>query len=63
MIVHELVTRLKHNFDGLKDGVPLRLSFMGPIPLQYYFELIDNHFEVCHHLSLHIILLALPVTW
>ncbi|XP_028409077.1 protein PTHB1-like [Dendronephthya gigantea] len=45
LIVHELVTRLKNHFAELKDGVPLRLSFMGPLPLQYYFELIDSHFE------------------
>ena len=46
LVVHELVMRLKDHFADLKDGVPLRLSFMGPLPLQYYFELIDNHFEV-----------------
>lgn len=46
MVVHELVSRLKSHFAELRDGVALRLSFMGPLPLQYYFELIDNHFEV-----------------
>ena len=46
MIVQELVSRLKNHFAELRDGVALRLSFMGPLPLQYYFELIDNHFEV-----------------
>lgn len=46
MIVHELISRLKDQVAELRDGVALRLSFMGPLPLQYYFELIDNHFEV-----------------
>lgn len=45
LVVREMVTRLRSHFAKLEDGAPLRLSFMGPLPLQHYFDLIDNHFE------------------
>jgi hypothetical protein len=62
LVVHELVTRLKDHFADLRDGVPLRLSFMGPLPLQYYFELIDSHFEVRLRWSQHTELYMYSVT-
>ena len=31
---------------SLQDSVQFRGSFMGPLPLQEYYELIDAHFEV-----------------
>ena len=32
--------------DHSQDSVQFRASFMGPLPLQEYYELIDAHFEV-----------------
>ena len=32
--------------DPPQDSVQFRASFMGPLPLQEYYELIDAHFEV-----------------
>ena len=31
---------------SLQESVQFRASFMGPLPLQEYYELIDAHFEV-----------------
>ena len=36
---------------SLQESVQFRASFMGPLPLQEYYELIDAHFEVNIFLS------------
>ena len=36
---------------SLQESVQFRASFMGPLPLQEYYELIDAHFEVNFFLS------------
>ncbi|XP_069814544.1 protein PTHB1 isoform X1 [Dendropsophus ebraccatus] len=45
LIVKELIVRFEEYFlkQGIKD---FTCSFSGPIPLQEYFELIDQHFEL-----------------
>ncbi|XP_068751344.1 protein PTHB1-like isoform X1 [Montipora capricornis] len=45
LILYELCKRLEAHYKKSKDSVPFRLSFMGPLPLQEYYELIDAHFE------------------
>ncbi|XP_036102590.1 protein PTHB1 isoform X3 [Molossus molossus] len=45
LITNELIIRLQEHFEkqGIKD---FACSFSGPLPLQEYFELIDQHFEL-----------------
>ncbi|XP_046859172.1 protein PTHB1-like [Xenia sp. Carnegie-2017] len=45
LVVQQLVTRLHNYFADAKDDIALQVSFAGPVPLKFYFELIDNHFE------------------
>ncbi|XP_032228416.1 protein PTHB1 isoform X2 [Nematostella vectensis] len=43
LVLYELIRRLEAHYK--KDNVSFRASFMGPLPLQEYYELIDTHFE------------------
>lgn len=52
LVVQQLITRLHNYFADAKDDIALQVSFTGPVPLKFYFELIDNHFEVCMNLYL-----------
>ncbi|PFX24103.1 protein PTHB1-like [Stylophora pistillata] len=45
LVLHEVCKRLEAHFKKNKDTVQFRASFMGPLPLQEYYELIDAHFE------------------
>jgi len=45
LILYELCKRLEGYYKKNKDSVQFRASFMGPLPLQEYYELIDAHFE------------------
>ncbi|KAJ7390596.1 Protein PTHB1 [Desmophyllum pertusum] len=45
LILHEICQRIDTHYKKNKDSVQLRASFMGPLPLQEYYELIDAHFE------------------
>jgi len=45
LILYELCKRLEAYYKKNKDSVQFRASFMGPLPLQEYYELIDAHFE------------------
>ncbi|KAM7442291.1 Protein PTHB1 [Porites harrisoni] len=45
LILCELCKRLEAFYKKNKDSVQFRASFMGPLPLQEYYELIDAHFE------------------
>ncbi|XP_067018157.1 protein PTHB1-like [Acropora muricata] len=45
LILCELCKRLEEHYKKTKDSVQFRASFMGPLPLQEYYELIDAHFE------------------
>ncbi|EDO29499.1 predicted protein [Nematostella vectensis] len=50
LVLYELIRRLEAHYK--KDNVSFRASFMGPLPLQEYYELIDTHFEVSLQVSL-----------
>ncbi|XP_061410552.1 protein PTHB1 isoform X3 [Lethenteron reissneri] len=45
LVTSDLVRRLESHFRKLGTA-DFRCSFMGPLPLQEYFELLDQHFDV-----------------
>ncbi|XP_031552881.1 protein PTHB1-like [Actinia tenebrosa] len=49
LVLYELVKRLEAHYKKIRDNVAFRASFMGPLPLQEYYELVDAHFEQRQH--------------
>lgn len=45
LVVIEILRRLRSYFERNKDGSKFKATFQGPVPLNEYFQLIDNHFE------------------
>ncbi|XP_078454547.1 protein PTHB1 isoform X2 [Lampetra planeri] len=46
LVTSDLVRRLESHFRKQLGTADFKCSFMGPLPLQEYFELLDQHFDV-----------------